>query len=156
LGDVRDAVAYSGDATTSLAPGDTLELGFAPTPIAEGQVRDFFLLSRGVYRSNPLMSDPASMDAEPQHFALLQNSPNPFQARTLIRFELPVGSMVRIDILDAQGRRVRTLANHFFPPGHQTVEWNPRDAEGRIGPGVYFYQVQSGPFRDRKQMVLLP
>jgi hypothetical protein len=156
LGDVRAAVVTSGDVTTSLTPGDTLALEFAAAPIAEGQVRDFFLLSRGVYQSAALISEQSPVAAKPQHFALLQNRPNPFPARTAIRFELPVGSMVRIDILDAQGRRLQTLADHFFPAGYQTVEWNPREASGTVGPGVYFCQIQSGPFRDRKQMVLLP
>ena len=151
-------LAGTGDATTVLAPGDTLGLEFATTPVPAGQVRDFFLLSRGVYTSAAvqLTNRPAVETAAPTRFALLQNRPNPFRARTTIRFELPVGGVVRLEVFDPQGRRLQTLANHFFPAGYQTIEWNPREARGAVGPGVYFCRIESGALRDRKQMVLLP
>src|SRR5438093_1241064 len=79
LGDVRATLLNAGDATTSLIPGDTLGLEFSATPIPAGQVRDFFLLSRGVYTSGTtqLASRPEPASAPPTSLALHQNRPNP-------------------------------------------------------------------------------
>ena len=96
------------------------------------------------------------MTALPLRFALRQNEPNPFSRTTTIRFDLPVGAMVHLDVFDAQGRRVQTLANRFYAPGFQSVTWDPsRGDGGRTGPGVYFYRIQAGSFRDRKKLVLM-
>jgi hypothetical protein len=93
----------------------------------------------------------------PSAFALRQNHPNPFTERTAIRFELPIETDVRLEVFDAQGRRVQTLANGQFPAGFHAVEWDQRDAAGRrLGPGVYLYRIHAGSFRDQKKMVLLP
>jgi hypothetical protein len=36
------------------------------------------------------------------------------------------------------------------------VTWDPRQSDaGRVGPGVYFYRMQAGTFRDRKKLVLM-
>jgi hypothetical protein len=90
----------------------------------------------------------------PVQFALRQNQPNPFSALTTIRFELPVGAVVRLEVFDAQGRRVEKLASRYFPAGYHSVTWNPA-GDRQSGPGVYFYRMEAGPFRDRKKMVLL-
>jgi hypothetical protein len=95
--------------------------------------------------------------ALPVRFALRQNQPNPFTSLTTIRFELPVGAMVRLHVFDPKGRRIRTLANRYFPAGYQVLGWDHRDDDGRtLGPGVYFYRIEAGPFHDRKKMVLIP
>jgi len=94
--------------------------------------------------------------ALPLRFALRQNQPNPFTAATTIRFDLPVGALVRLELFDAQGRRVTTLANRYFPAGYQSLRWDPSQRDGgQVGPGMYFYRIQAGPFRERKKMVLL-
>src|SRR5207249_1376120 len=92
----------------------------------------------------------------PARFALRQNQPNPFAATTAIRFDLPVGGIVRLEVFDPQGRKVTTLANRYYPAGHQAVTWSPPASRPKLGPGVYFYRIEAGPFRDRKRMVLLP
>src|SRR5262249_48568236 len=104
-------------------------------------------------------------------FALWQNQPNPFAATTTIRFDLPVGEVARLEVFDTQGRRVRTLANHFFPAGRHSVEWSPASSGSLARPGIYFCRIEAGPsprpgfcfcrieagpFRDRKRMILLP
>lgn len=94
--------------------------------------------------------------AIPTRFALHQNQPNPFSARTVIRFELPVGAMVRLEVFDLQGRRLRVLADRYYGAGYHAVEWDKSTAAGSpVGPGVYLYRIQAGPFRDRRKMVLL-
>jgi hypothetical protein len=65
--------------------------------------------------------------------------------------------MVRLELFDLRGRRVRVLANHWHPAGRHAVGWDQRDAGGKlVGPGVYFYRIDAGANRDRKKMLLLP
>jgi hypothetical protein len=53
------------------------------------------------------------------------------------------------------GLRARTLVNHWLPAGHHTVTWSPAsDGDERLGPGVYFYRITAGAFRDRRRLVL--
>jgi len=83
--------------------------------------------------------------------------PNPFWGSTTMRLDLPVGRMVRLEIFDVSGRRVRTLVNHFMPAGRQSIAWNQRDDAGAtLGAGVYFARVQVDTFRDRKKLILMP
>ena len=57
---------------------------------------------------------------------------------------------------DAQGRRIQTLANRYYPAGYHAFQWSPSESgAGHLGPGVYFYRIEAGPFRDRKKMVLV-
>jgi flagellar hook capping protein FlgD len=160
LGDVKSSVEQIGGGWTDFAPGDTLTLGFATTPVPRGGVRDWFLLTTGVYSSTamPASNRPLSPKPEsPTQFALRQNHPNPFSGRTTIYFELPVDAQVTLDVFDAQGRLVRSLADGQFPAGFHALDWDERDGTGRqVGSGVYLYRIQAGAFRDQKKMVLLP
>jgi flagellar hook assembly protein FlgD len=89
-------------------------------------------------------------------FALLPSLPNPFERTTAIRLEVPRASEVRVEVFDALGRRVRTLANQVFPPGVHSLEWDGSDARGvRMGPGVYVVRMMSDGFRQEQRVVWL-
>jgi len=160
IGDTRVAVGSPDDASAALAGGDTLTLGFSVPPLGEGQVREFFLVVDATVltpRSPEAPAASVSMPALPARFALRQNEPNPFQVRTTIRFDLPAGSAVRLEVFDVMGRRVRVLANHWHPPGFHAVEWDNRDGGGKqVGPGVYFYRIEAGANQDGRKMLLMP
>ncbi len=92
----------------------------------------------------------------PTSFALRQNEPNPFGSGTTIRFDLPVGAKVRLEVFDAQGRLVRILADERFAAGFHAVEWDRRDGNGHpLRAGVYLYRVRAGSFHSQRKMVLL-
>lgn len=66
-------------------------------------------------------------------------APNPFNPSTVLAFELPRFGPVRLDVLDARGRLVRTLSSGNHAAGRHEVSWDGRDADGRSLPsGVYF------------------
>lgn len=158
--DERGAVASDDTLHAVLAESDTLWLSYGVPNQQAGTVRDLFF---GV-DATPMTSRDAviaRMEKQavglPVRFALHQNQPNPFRSGTTIRFDLPVGQMVRLEIFDAQGRRVRQLMNRFVPAGFQSIRWDQKDEAGSaVRPGVFFYRIQTQALHDRKKMVLLP
>ena len=70
----------------------------------------------------------------PTAFALNQNYPNPFNPTTVIRYQLPVVSDVRLIVYDVLGREIARLVDERQPAGTKDVVW---DASGK-STGVYF------------------
>ncbi len=157
LGNVRPAVMASGT-TTTLVNGDTLTMAFGLPTAAANAVRDYVLLTDGVYTTVSAQARLTPTQASlPVRFALGQNAPNPFTRSTTIRFELPVAGKVRIEVFDLLGRRVRTLTDLEWPAGYHAVEWDGRDESGReIHSGVFLYRMTAGSFRDQRKMVITP
>jgi probable HAF family extracellular repeat protein len=87
----------------------------------------------------------------PIAYRLSQNYPNPFNPSTLIRFELPEDSPVRLTVYDILGREVQVLANDWYTAGSHTVEFDA----SRLPSGVYLYRLEAGGFTETKRMVLL-
>ena len=82
---------------------------------------------------------PVSVDraASPTAFTLEGNYPNPFQGRTQIRFTLPAEMDVRLDVFDAQGRKVRSVLNGRLSSGRHEAIF---DASS-LAKGTYFYRL---------------
>jgi hypothetical protein len=87
----------------------------------------------------------------PKEFALAQNYPNPFNPTTVISYELPKASSVRLVIYDMLGREVKTLVNDFKQAGSYNVSF---DASS-LASGVYFYRINAGDFTAVKKMMLI-
>jgi hypothetical protein len=66
----------------------------------------------------------------PTSFALRQNYPNPFNGGTVIPFDLPEKSQVRIEVFDMLGRFVAKVADQAFERGRKSVSWFPTAASG--------------------------
>jgi predicted outer membrane repeat protein len=83
--------------------------------------------------------------------------PNPFDSRTLIRYDLPRSSRVSMRIFDVTGRLVRTLLDgELKPPGTYRACWDGRSSKGRAAaPGVYFCELSAGSARRMQRIVLL-
>lgn len=79
--------------------------------------------------------------APPVAFDLKQNYPNPFNPVTTIRYSVATHSLVRLEILDVLGRRVRLLVDERQQAGHYSVEF---DAAG-LASGVYFSRLTAAP-----------
>ena len=92
----------------------------------------------------------------PDQVVLHQNSPNPFNPETTIRFELPSAMRVQLSIFDVHGRLVRKLIDEQRGAGASTAEWNGRDDRGAgVATGVYFYVLEAGGSRYQRKMILL-
>jgi len=87
----------------------------------------------------------------PVEFALLQNYPNPFNPVTVINYQLPKNSDVKLGIYNAQGKLMGILVNESQSAGDYNVEWNA----GAFPSGVYFYRLEAGSFVSNKKMILI-
>lgn len=82
--------------------------------------------------------------------SLAQNYPNPFKGSTQIGYELASASDVWIEVMDMTGRKVLTINDGRKPAGRYTVQLNAAGLE----PGIYFYTLTAGTFRDTREMVV--
>ena len=102
-------------------------------------------------------SNLSMQQAAPTSARLLANTPNPFNPRTLVRFELPTGSRVRVEMFDARGALVRTLLDETRGAGVHAIEWDGTDRLGAgVASGVYFARLQvDGALVETRKMMLL-
>jgi len=92
----------------------------------------------------------------PKEFALYQNYPNPFNPTTLIKFDVPKETNVKIVIYDILGRVVKNLVDENLKPGAYKVIWDGTDASGaKLPSGIYFYSMITENYINVKKMVLL-
>jgi hypothetical protein len=115
---------------------------------------------------------------------LVGNYPNPFNPETTIQFSVgnhrskptppasPAwrsesgnvagdsdttrGELVRIDVYNIRGQKVRTLVNGLYGTGEHSVVWNGTDDNGRgVASGIYFYRMRAGEYTDTRKMILM-
>lgn len=93
----------------------------------------------------------AAAGTSPGESALFQNSPNPFNPSTTIRFDLASAGEISLVVYNALGQVVSRLAGGHRPAGRYSVTW---DASGSAS-GVYFYRLEAGSFVRTKKLLLL-
>jgi len=87
----------------------------------------------------------------PQEFVLHSACPNPFNAVTQIRFDVPRSAWVNLQVFDITGRLVTTLAAQPFEAGMHTVPF----AANQVSSGAYFVRLQSGSFSTSQRITLI-
>jgi hypothetical protein len=95
-------------------------------------------------------------DLIPRAYALHQSYPNPFNATTIIKYDLPRPSDAKITIYNILGQTVKTLVNEKMPAGYHEAIWDARNYQGKtVASGVYLYRLEAGEFVANKKMLLL-
>lgn len=153
-----DYASFIGAGPFTLAPGDSVTVGFAwlagselfelqATADAAQAAWDDFIVS----------VEPLSSATVPRQFALDQNYPNPFNPATEISYSLPRPAEVRLEIFNLLGQKVRSLLHHEKQAaGRCTVFWDGRDDFGRsAASGIYLYRITAGDFIRTMKMTLL-
>ena len=87
----------------------------------------------------------------PNEFNLYQNYPNPFNPESVIRFDLPKNTHVKITVYNILGTRVKVLTNKIMTAGTHQITFN---ATG-LSSGVYVYSIITKEFRDTKKAIIL-
>jgi len=85
-------------------------------------------------------------------FRLEQNYPNPFNPKTVISWQLAVGSYVDLSVYNLLGEKVTTLIAKEQKAGKYQIEWDAGD----FASGVYFYQLSTDQgFVQTRKLVLM-
>lgn len=80
-----------------------------------------------------------------------QNHPNPFGDYSTIEFSLSEEEHVLMEVYDAMGRKVQTLADQVYGPGSHRVGVEA----DQLVPGLYSYRLLAGGSAAIRQMVIL-
>jgi hypothetical protein len=157
-GDVLDALRSDDVSRSIVGPQDTLLLEFATGPIPDGQVRDVFLESRGVYATVEGGGSQAVEHTEQRfEFSLGPALPNPAVSSVQLVFTLAQVGVTTLNIYDVRGRVVRTLVDGQLNAGPQSAVWDGRDNRGRtVGAGVFFYRLRSGSQQAERKLAFVP
>jgi hypothetical protein len=92
----------------------------------------------------------------PQRFALLGNYPNPFNASTMLKFQLSRNSFVELTVYNILGQKVRTLVKEQMTAGNKQVLWDGTDESGKqLATGIYFYKIITAEGRVTGKMTML-
>jgi hypothetical protein len=81
----------------------------------------------------------------------LKNYPNPFNPSTIIRFELPRSSQVKLSVFDMLGREVSMLVNDKREAGIHEVQFDG----SQLASGVYLYRLQADEVVQTRKLILL-
>jgi hypothetical protein len=119
----------------------------------------------GVPSGSAILKDPASIivgvdESEPVagiRTALFQNTPNPFNPRTTVRYQIGTKSHVKLGIFDVSGRLVRTLVDDVQVAGPYSIAWDgSTDAGDAVSSGVYWARMSTADgFEASTKMVVL-
>lgn len=87
----------------------------------------------------------------PSRISLKQNYPNPFNPSTVISYQLPVSSHVRLQVFDMLGREVATLEDGIKQAGTHQVTFDA----GNLSSGMYMYRLNVGATTITKKLTLI-
>ena len=89
-------------------------------------------------------------------YNIQQNYPNPFNPKTTIDYQLPETSLVKLEIFNILGQKMRTLVEKKMERGqHQTV-WDGMDDEGApVTSGIYLCRFEANNFQRTIKMLLM-
>jgi photosystem II stability/assembly factor-like uncharacterized protein len=88
----------------------------------------------------------------PVGFILYQNYPNPFNSSTIIEYEIPKRSFVKITVYDGMGKEVAILLNQVINPG----KYNIRFSSNNLPSGIYFIKmICDNNIQKIKSMILI-
>lgn len=87
----------------------------------------------------------------PNEFSLSQNYPNPFNPETIINYNLPYSSQVKLVVYDILGNEMVLLVDDNKTAGQYSIELDG----SHLSSGVYIYRLISGRASISKKMLLL-
>ena len=110
--------------------------------VHDGRVDPIKLAALLQFNPTSVQSHPGNAPVE---FALWPCFPNPFNASTVIRYDLPSPSFVRLEIYNALGQKIKTLVNAKESAGEHRIQWDATNDAGQPAPsGVYLVHLQAG------------
>jgi hypothetical protein len=87
--------------------------------------------------------------------ALSLRAENPAHGSAVMEFALPAEGDVSLDVLDAAGRRIASLAGGRHAAGVHRLTWTGETAAGRAAPGMYVLRLQADGRQLTRRFALL-
>lgn len=87
--------------------------------------------------------------------AVTKAMPNPFASATTITFNVPTVSRIMVDVYDAVGNRVVSLANEMFDAGQHSITWNGTANGMNVANGMYTVRITDGTQNATYQLVMV-
>jgi N-acetylglucosamine-6-sulfatase len=84
-------------------------------------------------------------------FSLYPNYPNPFNAGTTIKYDLPAAAHVVLKVFDVFGHEIETLVNEMQAAGPKSVLFEASN----LPSGIYFFKLFAPSFNATRKMVLI-
>lgn len=92
----------------------------------------------------------------PTKYSLLQNYPNPFNSVTIIEYQLPKKSNIKIIIYNIHGQIVKILENCEKASGKHFVLWNGKDSDNAtVNSGIYFLNMIADSYNKSIKLILI-
>ncbi len=117
----------------------------------------FAVSMNGAFANWPEEDPSSSVPENLPEVAGIRANPNPAYGMTRLYYQIPAGysGPVQLDIVDVQGRIVRSLVSKGQKAGSYFVTWEGRDQAGaRVADGVYFARMQAGEHKTTTKVVI--
>jgi len=103
-----------------------------------------------------LMSQEASLRANPAESKIIGNYPNPFNPSTTISYSLVNDGWVSLKIFNTLGQEVTTLVNQYQTAGTFSSTWDGTNSAGaHVSSGIYLYRLVTGDVVQTQRMLLM-
>lgn len=130
------------DGAPLLAPSDiALSPDEQTAYVIDLEAKKAFVFTRGDVGIESTSSEIAKV------YRLEPNYPNPFNARTIITYEIPNSDWVELKVFDVSGRQIAVLVNSYQNAGIYRLNFDAKD----LPSGIYLYKLVCGePGRVRR------
>lgn len=155
--DILTAVQAKDNNYTELDSADFITIRFdSLAPPQNGWVRDFVIETNGRYTvgtgyANLLNKRNNIQNNSIYNFALHTNYPNPFNPKTLIKYDIGRNTFVTLSVYNLLGQLISVLINENKEPGNYSVEFDGTN----LPSGLYIYKIESSDYIESKKMLLV-
>ncbi|MDP7633446.1 MAG: T9SS type A sorting domain-containing protein, partial [Candidatus Latescibacteria bacterium] len=115
---------------------------------------EFHLVTGAPSRGTAVLEE--RQQTQPTNSALGRNYPNPFNAETIIPFELTEAADVTLTVFNLSGQGVADLVQGFRLAGTYHARWDGRGEDGHhLASGTYLLRLQTGTLTQTRKLLLL-
>ena len=132
---------------TTLASNSTLDFNVKDFPLAVGEV---FLTDNLSIRDVTGQTAPPGSLRPPLRESVIAEPlkpvvyPTPFRSAATLNFSTSRSGILRVDVIDLAGRRVRRLMDETDAgPGLHLLTITANSGGERLDPGIYFYRIEA-------------
>ena len=87
----------------------------------------------------------------PPNLFNIRSSPNPFNPKCFISFQVSNDTKAKVDIYNSNGQYMETLVNRFFREGEHIINWQPKTYSS----GIYFLHISDFKTSQNQKVIYL-